>query len=129
MKEHIYQMAARRAGFGGEMIPTVRGRSGSGGTMSSCGEDGCQPGGRPPRRRSWTEHDGWPPVWVCTGGRWQEAWPWAREDWPDGTVVYEVGLVPPGAERRDELQRGRYVYGPQSVQLREYGIRANGSQA
>jgi hypothetical protein len=91
-------------------------------------EAGRWAGGGEVRRRAWTEYEGWPLLWVHIGGRWREAWLWLREDWPDGTVVYEVG-VHPDVPTGEGLQRHRYVYDPASVQPREYGVRADGSQA
>ncbi|HEY5834917.1 hypothetical protein [Streptomyces sp.] len=81
------------------------------------------------RRRWWPEREGWPALWVHTGGRWREAWLWGREDWPDGTVVYEVGMTPAGAQLGEGLRRHRRVYDPRSVQPRRYGAREDGSPA
>lgn len=92
-------------------------------------EAGRWTGAGTPRHRGWTEHEGWPPLWVHAGGAWREAWLWSRDDRPDGTVVYEVGLDGPEVDPRDGLQRHRYVYDPRSIQPREYGVRADGSQA
>lgn len=81
-----------------------------------------------PRRRTWTEPDAWPPLWVHLDGRWQAAWLLMREDQPDGAVVYEIGVQAPGRHLHD-LQRHRVLYDPRAVQERRPWSRENGSQA
>lgn len=80
------------------------------------------------RRRHWTEAS-WPMLWVHTAGRWRPAWLYDREDWPDGTVVYSVGVEREGLARLDGHESLRLVYDPRAIQPREYGVRADGSQA
>jgi hypothetical protein len=80
------------------------------------------------KRRWWTEHQGWPPIWVHRGGRWREAWLFQREDWPDGTVVYQVGIEREPGQRVEGLEQLRVVYDPRSVQKRRYGVREDGSR-
>lgn len=85
-------------------------------------------GDGPVKRRSWAERDPWPTVWVHLDGVWQEGWLHAREDWPDGQVVYEVGVYP-GGRRSEGLRTHRVAYRPRSVQPRQYGGREDGAQA
>jgi hypothetical protein len=71
------------------------------------------------RRRHWRE-PGWPTLWVHLGGRWRPGWLWEREDWPDGAVVYHVGVEREGRERVEGLENARVIYDPASVQPRRY---------
>lgn len=80
------------------------------------------------RRRRWDDA-AWPMLWVHTGGRWRPASLYLREDWPDGTVVYQVGVEPEGAARSEDREDLRLTYDPRSVQPREHLVRADGSQA
>src|SRR5262249_4916653 len=60
-------------------------------------------------RRHWPEGR-WPLLWVHTGGRWRAAVLYQREDWPDGTVVYQVGVEPEGLAPTDAREDLRLAY-------------------
>jgi hypothetical protein len=78
------------------------------------------------RSRRWIEGEPLPELWVHADGAWREAVLREREDRPDGTVVYEVGLQAAGAPSPDGRHSRRIFYDPRSVQRRrvpghEYG--------
>ncbi|SEO84074.1 hypothetical protein [Actinacidiphila rubida] len=93
------------------------------------GVDALQYHGPGEVRRRWWDEGHWPMLWVHRGGRWREAWLHGREDWPDGTVVYLVGVEREGAARLLGLEDVRVTYDPRAVQPRKYLVRADGSQA
>ena len=81
------------------------------------------------KRRRWTEPEGWPPLWVHLGGRWRESVLYEREDWPDRTVVYHVGVMREPGRRGEGPEQLRVVYDPRSVQPRRRDVQEGGPQA
>ncbi|MEE4544424.1 hypothetical protein V2S66_20900 [Streptomyces sp. V4-01] len=83
-------------------------------------------GGGEVRRRRWADGESLPELWVHAEGAWREAVLREREDRPDGTVVYEVGLHGPGALSPDDRHSRRIFYDPRSVQRRHPGGERDG---